>query len=210
MSGVNLKAVTQCTYLGVHFSNDMSWNHHINHILKDASRILGFIRRNLSRCDTEVKAAAYKALVRPKLEYAASVWDPHQSNLINKIEMVQRRAARFVVNDYRRITGVTDHVNSLNWPPLQERRKVSRLSIFHKAIHQEAAVNIPTYVKKSTRPMRGDPDRYTPLQCRTKAYLNSFLPHTLKDWNNLPFSTKNSNTHLVFKNQLNKDLLKLN
>lgn len=143
MSGVNLKSVTQCTYRVVHFSNDISWNHYITLNLKDGSKILGFIRRNISRCDTEVKAAAYKALVRPKLEYAASVWDPYQSNLINKIEMVQRRPARFVVNDYRRITGVIDHVNSLNWPPLQEQRKVCRLSIFHEAIHQEAAVNIP-------------------------------------------------------------------
>jgi hypothetical protein len=45
-----------------------------------------------------VKEQAYKALVRPSLEYACSVWDPHLKADINKMEMVQRRAARYVTN----------------------------------------------------------------------------------------------------------------
>ena len=51
--------------------------------------------------------AAYKASVRPKLEYAASVCDPLQTYLVNKLEMVQIRAAQFVSNDYVRTSSVT-------------------------------------------------------------------------------------------------------
>ena len=36
----------------------------------------------------------YFALVRPILEYACGVWDPHSSSDI-RVEMVQRRAAWF-------------------------------------------------------------------------------------------------------------------
>ena len=92
----------------------MSWTNHVNHIASDASKILGFIRRNLSRCDSKVKVVAYKALVLPKLEYASTVWDPHQACLVDKLEMVQRRAARFVCNDYRRTTSVSELIRSLN------------------------------------------------------------------------------------------------
>ena len=77
----------------------------------------GFIRRNLSRCDAKnVKAAAFKVLVdlRPKLEYAAVVLDPHQSYLVDKLEMVQRRAARFVYNDYR-TTSVSELLKALEY-----------------------------------------------------------------------------------------------
>ena len=205
MAGVDFKVVTQCTYLGIHLSNDFSWNHHIDHIVNDANRTLGFLRRNLSRCNTEVKATAYKALVRPKLEYVAAVWDPHQLNSINKIEMIQRRAARFVFNDYHRITGVSDYVNALNWPSLQERRKIIRLSLFYKSLHRKAAVTIPPYINRATRSLRGDSNRYTLLRCRTTAYLNSFFPNTIKDWNNLPAETKNVNTSLAFKTQLERN-----
>ena len=42
-----------------------------------ASKTLDFLRRNLNIGSTSVKEQAYKSLVRPSLEYACSVWDPH-------------------------------------------------------------------------------------------------------------------------------------
>jgi hypothetical protein len=39
--------------------------------------------------------ANYQALVRPKIEYSCSVWDPHTNEYKKRIEMVQRRAARY-------------------------------------------------------------------------------------------------------------------
>ena len=194
MHGVNLSSVKQTTYLGVHLSSDMSWNNHVNHTVSNASKILGFVRRNLSRCDNKVKAAAYKALVLPKLEYASTVWDPHQTGLIDKLEMVQRRAARFVCNDYHRTTSVTELLRSLKWPSLQQRRKDSRLTLFYKARHDEAAVDIPEYVQEAPRSVRDNTNRLVPLHCRTKAYLNSFIPNTIRDWNNLPPEIKKTST----------------
>ena len=35
---------------------------------------------------------------RPQLEYAATVWDPYTQDDIQKIEMVQRRAPRWVLD----------------------------------------------------------------------------------------------------------------
>ena len=45
----------------------------------------------------------FKSLVRPILEYSSSVWDPHTQRNVNKLEMVQRRAARFVKDQQRDI-----------------------------------------------------------------------------------------------------------
>ncbi|CAH1268376.1 HSD11B1L [Branchiostoma lanceolatum] len=54
-----------------------------------------------------VKATCYKALVRPHLEYSATVWDPYTTKGIQAVEAVQRRAARVTLNDYRQTSSVT-------------------------------------------------------------------------------------------------------
>jgi hypothetical protein len=47
-----------------------------------------------------VKSAAYTSMVRPTMEYASSVWDPTNRKKIGNLEKVQKRAARFVFNNY--------------------------------------------------------------------------------------------------------------
>ena len=43
-----------------------------------ANRTPGFLSRNLSSWLKDVKQMAYNGLVRPVLEYANPVWDPHE------------------------------------------------------------------------------------------------------------------------------------
>ena len=43
-----------------------------------------------------MREAAYNSLVRPIFVYGSSVWDPHYEGLIDDLEKVQKRAAKFV------------------------------------------------------------------------------------------------------------------
>jgi len=97
-----LDSVTHHRYLGVELSRNLEWGKHVNNKVMKANRSLGFLRRNLSSCPEGVKEAAYKALVRPHVEYVSSVWDPHLKKHVKQIEGVQRRAARFVLKTVTR------------------------------------------------------------------------------------------------------------
>ena len=79
---------------------------------------------------------AYTSLVRSLLEYSSTVWDPYVQKEIDKIEGIQRRAARYIKGDYQsRNPGcVTAMLQELDLPSLQERRRQNRLTFLFKII----------------------------------------------------------------------------
>ena len=143
-----------------------------------ANNTLGFLKRNLNYCPTKLKELAYITLVRSKLEYCASVWDPHKKKDINKLESVQRRAARFVCKDYRYDSSVTSMLDKLGWKDLAHRRKHLRLTLLYKIINELVSTqteNVLTSADKRTRSAGGDVHKYRHLQTNTEAYKYSFF-----------------------------------
>ena len=90
------------------------------------------LRRNVGICSTDTINLAYKSLVRPLLEYACSMWDPYTATLIDTVEWVQRRAARFVKNDYGQTSSVSAMMSDLGWSSLESRCHCARLINFCK------------------------------------------------------------------------------
>lgn len=125
-------------YLGVHLTSDLSWNLHVDTVPSNAYKTLGFIRRNLYFANSDTKLLAYNTLVRSKLDYASQLWNPHQVYLINKIESLQNKSARFITKIYSRTSSINEIKKSLNLPSLQSRRLYSLLSLFHDLYHNHS------------------------------------------------------------------------
>ena len=89
LHGHKLQTVNSVNYLGLCFTKDLSWNEHINNVCSKANMTLGFIRRNLKISSRGIKDTAYKTLVRPIMEYAATVWDPLTQANIDSMEAIQ-------------------------------------------------------------------------------------------------------------------------
>ncbi|XP_072019123.1 uncharacterized protein [Amphiura filiformis] len=185
----------------------MSWNLHIDNTVKKANSVMGLVKRNLYAAPKETKILAYQSIVRPTLEYAASIWDPHTQKNITKLEKVQRSAARFVCSNYSRYSSVTSMLQELEWQSLQNRREAARLINFYKIrkgdLHVTAADKrlIPT---KSTRLHSA---RYKHLNSRTEVYKNSYFPKTIVDWNALPPSVIEAPSTPSFKERLKEHLI---
>ena len=187
LHGQVLESVDSAKYLGVNISQDLSWNHHINEITGKANRTLGFIKRNVKTKNEQVKELAYKTLVRPQVEYASSVWTPHTKENILKIEMTQRRAARWVKNNYSTYDSVSHMLDNLGWRSLENRRIVSRLIMFYKIVYGHVAIQMPTYFEQPQRFTRHmHPLSYRQIHTQTKYYQQSFYPATIVLWNRLP------------------------
>ena len=133
------------------------------------------------------------------MEYAAVAWDPYQQNNINTLEKIQRRAARWVMNDYGRYSSVSNLLHDLNWQPLQVRRKISRLQIFYKAVHNLMTLSIPQHFLSTTCPTRNHHQyHYIIPSAQTSFYQNSFYPKAIKEWNQIPINIIEANNLRLF------------
>ena len=129
--GQILESLDSARYLGVTISQDLSWNKHVNNITGKANRTLGFIKRNAITKNESVKELAYKTLVRPKTEYVSTIWSPYTKQNTQKIEMIQRRAARWVKNNYTTYNSVSTMLDNLGWRSLENRQIASNQFMFH-------------------------------------------------------------------------------
>ena len=119
LHGISLKETDSAKYLGVNISRDLSWARHINQITMKTNNSLNFIKRNIQTNNAKLKVTAYKTYVRPLVEYAASVWDPWHDKYIDKIEMIQHRAIRYIFNDYSYLSSVSNMLSKLKGIGLQ-------------------------------------------------------------------------------------------
>ena len=174
-------------YLGVDLSNNLSFNNHVDRICNSVNKTLGFLRRNLRVNDKKLKTISYQAAVRPVLEYCSSCWDPYTPRNTQKLEMVQRRAARRVTGDWRQTSSVTRMLEELSLRSLALCRSDARLIMLFKIVHGMAAIPSQLYLPQPGCSTRGPrPHTFPQIQTTRDYFKYSFFPLTIVQWNALP------------------------
>ena len=168
------------------------------------------------------------SLVRSTLEYGATtIWDPYLEKDINKIEKIQRKAVRFICNDYRSKTpgSLTNMQSDLKLPDLKVRRKEKRLCFLYNiqkgsvpAIDKNEYL-IPLQNKRHIRAKKftncvaqNIVTRHQNIHnncfhlptSKTIVYKNSFFPRTISEWNELPSNIVSAQSLNIFKDRLNE------
>ena len=200
---VFLETVNSSKYLGVVVSDDLQWHNQVCAVAKKANSALHLIARNLHDCPRSTRALAYTTLVRPKMEYCASVWDPHLKGDIDTLERVNRRAARMVYNKGWRQQGVSpsELLNELGWEPLAARREKQRLTMLYRISNGLVAVP-PTRLIEPERKTRGHSRKYRVIPSTNERVRHSFYNRTIPKWNALNEDTVNSESLQTFKTNL--------
>ena len=139
----------------------------------------------------EGEASGLQSLVHPHIEYCSSVWDPNTKRYIQKVEAVQRRAARFITNDYglwpRKLRYQHVHQPETSCPSAktdhdaQDRTQQSRPQPWAApwiwrpwSSHSENQESQPTHSQSSMN--------------QDWLLSETFFPNTATDWNSLPYS----------------------
>ena len=145
---------------------------------------LGFLRRNKKKCtrNRKVKNLTYTSLVRSVVDYSSPIWNPSTK------QQIQRKAARYVFNDYRERSpgAVTNMIDTLQWDSLACRRTKASLILLYKI--NGGLVEVPTtMLSQSDRHTRGT-HKFRQIQSNKDFYKFSFFHNTISVWNSLPQS----------------------
>lgn len=198
---------SETRYLGVTIGSSLSWSTHVKIIAGAANQILGLIRRNFGKCSSRARELLYTSLVRSKLEYSSAAWDPYLRCDVSALEKVQNRAARFIAQDYRNTTSVTNLKKNLNLPLLTDRRRQRRLLTFWDYQHENLGINNLPDVSPSRREGTRTATRHTkvvaqPYAPRSMYLRQSYLYRTVCDWNSLDPDTAEAPSRNTFSTRL--------
>ena len=117
-----------------------------------------------------------------------------------KVESIQRRAARFCFNNFSRHCSITSLLTSLGLSSLQSRRKKAKLLMMYKSINSNLCIPTIYFVPNHPNLRRG---YYRQLSTRIDSYKFSFFPSSIKLWNSLPSFVINSTNIDQFCKNLN-------
>ena len=185
LNGLHLNEVECFKYLGVLLSSDLSWTPHITSVCSKAKQILGLLyRRFYNHAEGATLMQLYLSLIRPHLEYACPVWDPHTMKDKVLLEDVQRFALRMATKQWD--SGYQDLLDIMNVPSLADRRLQLKLALLYKIVHGMCYFPPDILCPRTNYSVRTNHSLVIDQPyARTNAYFYSFVPHTISTWNSL-------------------------
>lgn len=208
MQNVQITEVDFHKHLGVYLSNDCTWHHHIEYISQKAWGRINVMRKLKFKLDRKSLETIYTAFIRPLLEYGDVIWDNCTQYEKQELERIQLEAAR-IATGATKLVSINALYKEVRWEPLEQRRQTHKLTLFYKMFSHLT----PLYLSSLIPPSVSDMSRYNlrnsdhlqTIESRTNLYYNSFLPSTIRAWNNLPSEVKQFQSTNSFKYYLNKD-----
>ena len=191
--------------LGIIISNNLKWTPHISNIVSKANQMLGFLRRNCTNLtDIKCRRLLYLTLVRAHLCYGSEIWAPQSTSRdLLRIESVQRRSTKYVLQDYH--SSYTDRLKLLNLLPISYWYEIKDIISFYKMKSGIYDLNPENYVdpppSQHLTPFSSTIS-FRPNLCRTTSFRSSFFNRIVPLWNSLPEELKLSNSTVILKTKL--------
>ena len=174
------------------------------------SNVGGDITRGFSRSyrmlNTDTRKMLYNAIIASRLNYCDSIWDSCKMNNKNKIQTIQNRCARRILNCLPG-TSAAPLLRELGWIDLDQKRKLHKCVFLHRLMKGSG----PAPLISMLEPLLRDSSAGTRTVCngglfipryRTDYVGRSFFIETAKLWNKIPLEIKLIDNSKTFKERL--------
>ncbi|EFP04018.1 hypothetical protein CRE_27617 [Caenorhabditis remanei] len=202
----------QCDYirdLGIIFSRDLSFDSHINSILRRAQCRINILFNVLKNSVFDIMLKCYKVFIRPIMEYGSTLYSPTLKCLIRKVESVQKsflyRCSKKFNFEY---LSYFDTLEAYGLESLELRRLINDLVYLYKILVSNEFYS-PNHVYTSFthfQSLRRHSYHIKSILSNKTKFGSQYLPNRLLScWNSLPvnvFPVKSSSR--CFKNNVKR------
>ena len=207
LHGQNLAHVTSEKDIGVIIDDKLSFEQHISEKINKANSIVGIIRRSFKYLTHGMFTRLFKALVRPHIEYANTVWNPHLKKFTIALENVQRRATKLLPG--MKDLSYPERLRKLKLPTLVYRRlrgdMVEVFKILNGHYDREASNGILCMnADENPRDTRGHTRKLYKRRARLNIRQKFFSYRVVDVWNDLPQKVIDSPSTKCFESRLDK------
>jgi hypothetical protein len=147
----------------------------------------------------------FSVYMQSKLEYSSCVWDPHTKSNISKLEMGQRRAARYTCNRFHNTSSVTNMLTDIKWPHITTEKNTPHILLQNYISSSSVVAIYPTnlLVPSDSRTRQYTHSHsYRHIHTSLDSYKYSFYPKTIVQWNLLPAAAVQCPTLDSFKEEI--------
>ncbi len=166
--------------LGVTVSGTLSWSQQCDTVCSKAYGALYVLRRNVHTTSSiTIKKQLYLSLVKSSISYCCQLWRPHLCKNIQSIEIIQRRATKYILKDYT--SDYKSRLLSLHMLPLMLVRPTRLMIKFLK--DPQDTINVYQYIRFVNSNTRAGKN---PKMCHRFTRLRNFyFVRIVRLWNSI-------------------------
>ena len=210
-NGEALSRVRSTKCLGVIIDESLLWHEHVDSVCKKVIASLSMLRRIRKFIGQKELILLYNCLIQSQLDYCCEVWGSRFDTHINRLEVLQKRAARMILNASF-FTSSDDLFKRLNILPFHKRVVYFRCIFIHKCIHDLSSdffknkfLEVSSVHSFNTRHSTNRNLIFP--KCNTEYCKKSFIHSAINLWNSLPNDLKGTESIFSFKFKLKQYLL---
>ena len=172
--------------LGVIVTSTLSWDKHVHATVSKANKLLGLLKRTCPLLtNAAIRRTLYLSLVKSQLCFGTQVWSPSHSYLQGKIERVQRRATRWILQTRVGEMSYQERLVKLDLLPLVYDRELNDLTFFYKCLYGLTDLNVHSFVSfvQHGRTRQSNSCNLKTPFCKTSTFQASYFNRIVKLWN---------------------------
>ena len=196
--------------LGIHIQDDLKWTEYIQNndksLIKQLTSRLNALKMISGVANFKTRLMVANGIFCSKLIFQISLWGGTEEYLLNSLQVVQNKAARFVTRRGR-YTHVVDLLNQCGW------LSVRQLVFFHSValIHKTLQTTFPKFIFNklstefpyNTRLAQSESVRMGPeFKSKLELTEKSFMNRATVSYNHLPATLRKISSLEKFKKQL--------